>query len=429
MKKSPALRLCRCAMTLNMILAGASHAADWPRFRGPAGDGISPETGLLKHWPEGGPPLLWTIHGLGKGYASVTIADGRLFTMGDVERDGEGKQFLLAYDLASHTPLWEVEIGPPHKDGARCTPTVDGDRVYAIGTDGDLMCVRVKNGELVWQKSFRADFDGKMMSGWRYSESPLVDGDKLVCTPGGEQQTVIALNKETGELVWACPAWDLGERGKDGAGYGSIVISEACGIRQYVQILGRGAVGIRAEDGKRLWSYNRIANKVANIPNPIVRDDQVFVTTSYKTGSALLHLKPDGDGILAEEVWFLDHEGFENQHGGVVLVGDQLYGGDGQNNGRAVCLDVASGDIRWKEDKAPARGSAAVLFADGNLIFRYDSGPVYLVEATPEAYRVKGHFEPVTGENRAWAHPVIHEGKLYLRHWDILACYDLRAGE
>lgn len=398
---------------------------DWLQFRGPNGEGRCLETDLLSSWPEGGPPLLWTLGGLGLGYSSITIADGRLLTMGDLKEGEDESQYVMAFDLKTRERLWTTKVGPKHKDGSRCTPTVDGDLVYAIGTNGDLVCVRADSGALVWRKHFGRDFGGEMMSGWRYSESPLIDGDKLVCTPGGKEASVVALNKHTGEMIWQCGIPAIGDRGKDGAGYASIVVSNACNVRQYIQILGRGAVGIRASDGKFLWGYNRIANKVANIPNVIVRDDHVFVTTSYKTGSALLKLVPDGDGIRANEVYFLGPDQFENHHGGVVLVGDYIYGGDGQNKGGPVCLEFLTGKIAWKENPL-AGGSAATLYADGHIIFRYDQGPIYLIEASPEAFKIKGKLVPPPGDGPAWAHPVIHDAKLYLRRQDRLLCYNIR---
>ncbi len=417
------------------VCVGWGHAAsadDWPHFRGPNCDGLCPETGLLQEWPEGGPKLLWMVEGLGTGYSTVSIAGDRIFTMGDrTSDDGSRKQFVIALDLATHKELWATPIGPPHRDGPRCTPTVDGELLYAIGTEGDLVCLESATGKLHWKKSFPADFGGKMMTGWKYSESPLVDGDQLVCTPGGPDATIVALNKQTGEVIWKCGIPDIGGRGKDGAGYASMVVAEVDGIRQYVQILGRGAVGVEAETGRFLWGYNRIANPTANIPTPVVRGNYVFVTTSYRTGSALLKLTRNGDGIDVEEVYFLGPDEFENHHGGVVLVGDHIYGGSGQTNGIPVCLEFGTGKIAWKA-QSPGKKSAAVLYADGHLYFRYEKGSspkkglVALIEATPEEFRVKGTFEPAVMNGPGWPHPVIHDGKLYLRDKDVLMCYDVR---
>jgi len=400
-------------------------SGDWPQFHGPRRDSLCRERGLLKEWPAGGPELLWKLAGLGRGYSTVAIAGGMLVTMGD-RRDGQAEsQFALAYDLATPRELWATRIGPPHEDGPRCTPTIDGELLYALGTKGDLVCLETKTGKLRWQKSLVADFDGKMMTGWKFSESPLVDGEKVICTPGGPQAALVALEKTTGKVLWKSVISDLGRKGKDGAAYASAIVAESGGVRQYIQVLGRGVVGIDAQSGKFLWGYNRIASQTANITHPLVRGDYVFVTNSYQTGSALLKISRDGEALKAEEVYFLAAREFENHHGGIVLIGDYIYGGSGQSRGDPVCLELATGRIAWKA-KAPAPGSAAVLYADGCLVFRYDRGLVALVEATPAAYRLKATFQPILGEGAAWSHPVIHQGKLYLRHSDLLLCYDVQ---
>ena len=413
------------------VALNADATADWPRFRGADGNGVSTETGLLQEIPSGGPRLLWQLNGCGTGYSSVSIADGRLFTMGD-RRDGEQKtQFVTAFDLATRQELWSTKVGPPHRDGSRCTPTIDKGLVYVLGTDGDLVCLDVATGTPRWKKNLSGDFGGTMMSGWRWSESPLVDGDKLVCTPGSKDAVLVALNKTTGDLIWKSAMPDIGSRGKDGAGYASIVVAEVEGVRQYITIVGRGAIGVAADTGEFLWGYNRIANKVANIPSAVVRGNHVFVTTSYKTGSALLKLTRKGRQFKAEEVYFLGPEKFENHHGGVVLVGDYLYGGDGQANGTPTCLDFLTGEIMWKEEawkrQAKASGSAAIVYADGRLCFRYQkSAVVAFIEATPEGFHEKGTFKAAVDNGNAWAHPVIYNGKLFLRANDTLMCYDLK---
>lgn len=400
---------------------------DWPGFRGPRRDGVCAETGLMQEWPAGGPPLAWKAEGLGRGYSSISIVGGRLFTMGDrAATDGEA-QFLICFGLESRREQWSTRIGPPNPDGGpRCTPTVDGDRVYALGTDGDLVCAGADDGAIRWKRNLTKDFGGKMMSVWKFSESPLVDGDRLICTPGGPDAAIVALDKMTGETIWRCAVPGLGPKGKDGAGYSSPVVAEIQGVRQYVQLLGRGAVGVEADTGRFLWGYNPIANGVANIPTPITCGDHVIVSTAYNTGCALLHIKRDGDVWRADEAYFLPGKGLQNHHGGMVMVGRYLYAGDGPNKGDPACLEVATGEIMWKA-KAAGRGSAAVLYADGRILFRYDRGPVYLVEATPGAYRARGEFTPLQGKGPAWAYPVIHRGLMYLRHDDLLAVYDVRA--
>jgi outer membrane protein assembly factor BamB len=418
------------SLTVVAVAATLRAADDWPQFRGPARDGKCTEKGLLSSWPSGGPKLLWKLTGLGRGYSTVSIADGRLLTMGDrKDPNGGESQFVIAFDLATRKELWATRIGPPHGDGGpRSTPTIDGALTYAIGTDGDLLCVETASGKTRWHKSVTRDLGGQMMSMWKFSESPLVDGDKLVCTPGMPQATLAALDKNTGELLWKCAAGDIGSAGKDGAGYSSMVVAEIHGKRQYVQLYGRGLVGVAADTGELLWSYNRVANNVANITTPVVRDDYVFDSTSYGTGSALLRISHSGRKWTAKEVYFLPFGEFNNHHGGVVLVGDYLYGGHGQNQGTPTCIDFLSGKIVWKQ-RAPSSGSAAVLYADGNLIFRYDKGPVVLLAATPKGLHIRGKFQPPVVDGPAWQYPVIHDGKLYLRAHNVLMCYDVRAAE
>jgi len=401
-----------------------AETTDWPQFHGPNRDNLCGDTGLLARWAAQGPELVWKLEGLGRGYSTVSIAHGRLFTMGDRKKDGDESQFVIAYDLATRQQLWATPVGPPHEDGGpRSTPTVDGELLYAIGTEGGLVCLDAATGEIRWQKSLVDDFQGQMMSGWKYSESPLVDGDRLISTPGGKEATMVALDKKTGELVWKSAVPELGSQNY-GAGYSSAVVGPIAGRRQVVQVFGQGLFGVDAETGEFLWGYNRIASNVANITSPVIRGDYVFASTAYNLGSALVKIVANGDGCKAEEVYFT--RDLQNHHGGVVLAGDHVYAGHGGNRGQPVCLELASGNVAWKAD-APAKGSAGVLYADGHLIFRYDRGPVALIEATPQEYRLKGIFSPPIGDGPAWPHPVIHDGKLYLRHSDLLLCYGLRA--
>ncbi len=264
------------------------------------------------------------------------------------------------------------------------------------------------------------------MSGWGYSESPLVDGEKLVCTPGAEDAMIVALDKKTGATIWKgkAPA-DLGSNGLDGAGYSSIMISHGAGVKQYVQMVGRGLVSFRAEDGKFLWNYNRIANHTANIPTPVVKDDYVFASTGYQAGAALLKLKPEGDGVAAHEVYFLPGNKVQNHHGGMVMIGEYIYMGNGHNNGFPICLDWKTGKIAWNGGRGPGSGSAAVVEADGELYFRYQNGVMALIEATPEKYHLLSKFMLPTHNAESWPHPVIVDHCLYLRDQDNLLCYDI----
>lgn len=400
----------------------AKQEAAWPQWRGYHRDGKSQETGLLKEWSPAGPPLLWEAEGLGRGYSSVAIADGRIYTLG---RRNDGEK-LICLSAKDGSELWAANVG--NGDHSNATPTVDGDRVYAIGLKGNLVCADAKTGAIRWSKFFPDDFGGKMMSGWGYSESPLVDGDYLICTPGAKDAMIVALDKRTGEEIWRAGVPDYSRRGNDGAGYSSIVVSNGGGVKQYVQLTGRGLIGVAAEDGRFLWGYGRVANGTANIPTPIVSGDYVFASSGYGTGAVLLKLSATEGGVEADEVYFKEGNELQNHHGGMVLHEGHVYLGHQHNNGFPTCVNLVSGQIAWGgKTRGPGGGSAAITYADGHLIFRYQDGVVALIEATPEEYRLKGTFKPAFQKGNSWAHPVVAGGKLYLREQEKLMCYDLRA--
>ena len=405
----------------------AAKPGEWPGWRGPQRDNISPDTGLLDKWPQGGPRLAWKVGGLGKGYSSVSVAGGRIYCMGD--RDGE--QQVIALALADGKEQWSTRVGdewsPNDNGGPRCTPTVDGNRVYVVGTHGDLVCLEADNGHEVWRRNFPHDFGGRMHSGWGYSESPLVDGDRVICTPGGPDAGIVALDKKTGKDVWKSKFPQLGGKGGDGAAYSSIVIGNGAGVRQYVQLVGRGAVGVRASDGKFLWGYNPVANGVAIIPTPLVHEDYVFCSSGYGDGgTALLHLTASGDGVTADEVYFKAANELQNHHGGMVMIGDYVYLGHGHNAGAPTCVEWKTGKTVWRQNRGPGERSAALTSADGKLYFRWQNGVVGLVNATPEKYEELGTFRIPDGRDPSWPHPVVIGGKLYLRDQDNLLCYDVK---
>lgn len=399
----------------------------WPQWRGIGRDGKSGETGLLAEWRVDGPPVVWKTKGLGGGFANVSVANGKLFTTGN-QSDG---QAVVAISADDGKILWKrtlTKTVPKHGyGGSRCTPTVDGDRLYVVTSDGAIACLKAGDGEIVWQKSFSKEWKGKMMSGWGFSESPLVDGDWVICTPGGRDALMVAIDKMTGDEIWRTAASDLGKSGKDGAGYSSIVVSNAAGVKQYVQLTGRGLIGVDAKTGKLLWNYNRVANGTANIPTPVVDGNFVFGSSGYGTGAALLEIKKDGDKLAAEEKYFLDAKTLQNHHGGVILLGKYLFCGHGHNKGFPICVEMATGDIAWGPERGEGSGSAAVSYADGHLYFRYQDGTMALIEADPNEYRLKGKFKIGILNGKSWAHPVIADGKLYLRDQDELIVYDIRA--
>lgn len=408
-----------CCAALPLAAAPpARNGYDWPQWRGPNRDGVSKEKGLLEVWPADGPKLLWETKGIGRGYSSVSVAGGRVFTIGDRKRECA----VIAFDEATGKELWATRIANAQGDGPRCTPTVDGDRVYALSRQGELVCLGVEKGDVRWRKNYKADLGGRMMSGWDYSESVLIDGDKLICTPGGEDAALAALNKLTGEVIWKAAVPKAG-----GAGYASVVVAEVGGVRQYVTLLRRGIVGVDARDGRFLWGYNRIANGTANIPTAIARGDLIFTSTGYGTGAALLQLIPNNAGIEVKERYFLRGNVLQNHHGGMVLIGDHVYGGHGHSNGLPFCLHLESGKFAWGPDRGPGDRSAAVVYADGHLYYRYENGVMALVEATPQAYRVKSSFRlPRYTGTPSWPHPVVANGRLYIRGNDVLLCYDVK---
>lgn len=413
-----------------VCLCHAVQAADWPQWRGPLRDGKALERGVKLDWTQAEPQLLWTLDGMGGGYASVSIVGNQLFTTGNLQ-NGQG---VICVDIQAPQVLWTTtltESTPKHGyEGSRCTPTVDGDRLYVVTSDGQLACLKTVDGSIVWKRNFK-DFGGQMMSGWGFSESPLVDGDLVLCTPGGRNAMIVAFDKLSGKDVWRAAVPDLGDQGKDGAGYASIVISEAAGIKQYITLVGKGVVSVRAADGKFLWGYNRVANGTANIPTPIPLGDYVFASSGYGTGAALLKVVADGQGgARAEEQYFLEAKDFQNHHGGMIVDGEYIYAGHQHNKGVPICLHWPTGKVQWVENLREVeardwRGSAAITYVDGKILYRYQNGQVAIVAADPGGFRSLGAFRPVHQERESWSHPVVVDGKLYLREQGKLMCYQL----
>jgi outer membrane protein assembly factor BamB len=423
----------RALLATPILLAAAlaapnAAAADWPGWRGLNRDAVSPETGLLQEWGPGGPPLAWKASGIGTGYSSVAVVGDRIYTEGDKD----GRQRIFALERDGGATLWQAELGPTFEEGRgggpRSTPVVDEGRVYALGTSGDLVCVDAATGKEIWRRSLPRDFGGQMMSRWRWSESPLVDGDRLVFTPGARDAALVAVDKATGQEIWRAAVPDLGPEGKDGAGYSSIVISHGAGVKQYVQLMGHGLVGIRASNGEFLWGYNRVANDVANVATPLVRGNLVFASTGYRTGSVLLELERAGDGVKARERYFLGPKTLQNHHGGLVLVGDYIYAGHGHNKGFPICVELETGRVAWGGNiRNEGTDSATVIYADGRIYYRYQNGVILLVEASPTGYVEKGMLEIPNVRDPSWPHLALADGHLYVREQDTLYCYDVRA--
>ena len=397
-------------------ISGAARAADWPQFRGPDRSGVSKETGLLKAWPATGPKVAWTARGLGEGHATPAIAKGRILGMGLRGND----EVVWALDEKTGKELWSTRIaagtelrGRQGGYGSRATPTVDGDRLYALGVSGDLVCLNFADGKLRWQKNLVTDFGGRVPQ-WGYSESALVEGDRVIATPGGET-TLVALNKLSGALVWKAQVPD-----NNRVAYSSCIAADVGGQRQIIQFLAGGVVGVAANDGKFLWRYDGPANRQGiNCSTPIYRDGHVFAASAYQHGGGLAKLTSSAGATTAAEVYFTRQ--MQNHHGGMVLVGDYLYGFDNSN---LTCLEFKTGKPMWS-DRSVGKGS--VTYADGFLYCRSERGPVALVEANPAAYTEKGRFDQTERSNEpSWPYPVVANGKLYLRDQDVLLCYDLK---
>ena len=413
------------ALPLSCPMA-AGLAADWPTFRGADRTAVAPDTNLLESWPAEGPALVWETAGAGRGYASPTIVGDRLFTLGDGLSSADDKdEYLTCFDRATGKQLWKTKTGQPWTDGqeswqsSRGTPTVDGGLVYVLTPFGQLVACAVKDGRESFRVDLKGQLGGKKGDSWGYSESVLVDGNKIVCTPGGEQAAMVALDKKSGKPLWSCPL-----PGCRGAGHASIVVAEVKGRRVYVQTTASGAMGVDAKTGVLLWTYP-IDQTTAVIPTPIVRDDLVFFAAGYGRGGALLRQVPDGGGMKVEEVYGLNRE-LANKHGGVVLVGEHLYG-DSDDKGIPFCAELMTGKVVWKQ-RGSGRNSAALAAADGHVYVRFSDGTLALVKADPQGYQEVSAFKvPGSGDRPSWAHPVILDGRLYLREGDRILCYDVRA--
>lgn len=398
-----------------LAAATAGIPGDWPTFRGADRTDISKETGLLKQWPASGPKKLWTYENAGMGYSGYSIVGGSLYTMGSREE----VEYLIAVDANTGKEKWAVEVGAfftnKWGNGSRSTPTVDGDRVYAMSGKGDLVCVSAKDGKEIW-KSSMTEAGGKAPN-WGYCESPLVDGKQLICTPGGAQGTMMALDKMTGKKIWQSSEWT------DPAQYASPLVIEHNGVRQYVQLTMQSFAGVSAADGKVVWKSS-FPGKVAVIPTPIYRDGQVYVAAGYGVGCKSVKLTSS-----AEPEFLYENTNMVNHHGGVILVGDYLYGHS--DKGGWTCQDFKTGEVKWAEKGKLKKG--AIHCADGMLYLQEEgSGTVVLIDASPDGWNEHGRFvlEPQTTnrapDGRIWTHPVVSNGKLYLRDQEFVSCYDLK---
>ena len=386
-----------------------ASAADWPQWRGPNRDGKSAETGLMASWPAGGPRLLWKAQGLGAGYSSFAVVGNRLYTQGQAG----GQQFVIALDVNTGRQLWKTTTGRAYGndrgDGPRGTPTIDGNRLYAINAEGALVCLDSESGRRVWGVDFVRQFGGRVPQ-WGYSESPLVDGDRLIVTPGGRGAAVVALNKATGDVLWRSQS--------DGAAYSSAIPFDAGNIRGLAVLTADAVIGLDMKSGNLLWRYDRVANNVANAATPIVHNGHVFVSSDYGTGAVLLKLASDGGSVKASEVYFT--RDMRNHYTTSVLVDDHVYG---FSSSIFTAMNFMTGKVAWTHRSV---GKGNCIHADTRLYCLGEGGTVGLIEPSPAGYKEISRFEIPRGSNPTWTPPVVSGGRLFLREQDNLYGYDIR---
>jgi outer membrane protein assembly factor BamB len=392
--------------------AATTESADWPQWRGPHRDGLSTEKGLLKEWPAAGPQKLWTTESLGAGYGAVAIAGDQIFVQGSRNR----QSLLHCLDRATGQLRWSLPIGREggndRGDGPRSTPTVQDGHVWVLTESGDLLCAKTSGGPPLWQKNLLRDFKGHNPH-WLISESPLIDGNNLIVTPGGRGATLVALDKLTGRWVWSSQGLE------DEAGYSSCVTLEVGGVRCITTLTANAGVGVRASDGKLMWHYDKPANGTANCATPVVAGNKVYYTSAYGTGGGLISLAAQDGEVKHSEVYF--NRDMRNHHGGVVLVDGHLYG---FSDAILTCLEFETGKVAWR-DRSVGKGS--LTYADGHLYLLSENNVAGLAEASPAGYKEKSRFRIPDQGLPSWAHPVVCGGKLYLRNQGQLHCFAIKA--
>jgi len=408
------------ALILTFLLTGAvCYGDDWPQFRGPNRDGKSAENGLLKKWPEEGPELLWSVGGLGIGFSSVAVAGGFVYTTGMI--DGEG--FLFAYDIAGNLK-WKESYGPEWTGsykGTRTTPTADGQRIYVFSGTGIMVCFNAKTGEKLWQVDTLTKFDGKNIR-WGMSGSPLIDGRKVYCTPGGKKGTIVALDKMTGRTIWATTGLD------ELSVYCSAILIKRGANRLLVNLIQKSIVCVAADTGKLIWWEPYETPSDTGGVTPVYKDGYLYVTSAvereFTRGGVMLELSADGTSVAKK--W--NDQTLDSGHGGVVLVNGYLYGStfDGIPKGDWICLDWDSGKVMYDNKWNGNKGS--IIYADG-MLYCYDenTGDVALVKPSPKRFEIVSSFGITEGTGQHWAHPAISDGRLYIRHGDALMAYDIKS--
>ena len=389
-------------------------SADWPQWRCAGRVGHSPDTSILAPWPKSGPKQAWVFKDAGIGYSSFSIVGTRLFTMGARQ---ESEQ-VICLDATTGKELWATSLGPVYEnnwgDGPRSTPTVDGDHLSALSATGIRACLNIKDGTEVWKVDVVKSLGGELQ-GWGYTESVLIDGDHVICTPGGQQGTMAALHKKTGAVVWQS------SKLKGPAQYSSPIRIEVNGQPQYAQLLMNKVVGIAPKDGALLWETS-FPGRVAVIPTLVFHDNSVYATAGYGTGCQMIKL----DGAEPEVVY--EEKSITNHHGGVIVVDGKIYGHS--DKGGWTCQDFLTGKIEWQDESL---GKGTCTYAAGHLIcVNENDGTVVLATAKPDKWQEISRFKlaPQTSlrkkEGRIWSHPVVVNGRLYLRDQDLIFCYNVK---
>ena len=419
--------------TLPVIAGMELQAQDWPQWRGQDRTGVSKETGLNLDWTQKKPSLSWTFRQAGFGYSAPTIVGTTLYCQGG----SNGKDFAFALDTKTGNLKWKQDLGEEFVDpgnrgnGPRGSVTVDGGKLYLIRGGGQIHCLSATDGKMLWQKDFATDFGGKFMTNnytWGVSESPLVDGNLVICSPGGENGTMVALDKNTGAVIWRSKEWT------DPASFASAIVAEVGGIRQFIQQSNKGVAGVSAKDGKLLWKVNYSVARAmsAVIPTPIFNDNMVYVTNGYSGGCMGIKLSKEGEGIKADTIYA--NKVISNKHGNVVLMNGYIYGHT--ESGSWVCQNIKTGDLVWSQTNRDAgtTGNCSLFgIADRLLCFDEKNGLLVVAAASPDGWKEFGRMEipermkdDPSMDRATWTHPVVANGNLYLRDHDLLFCFDLK---
>ena len=416
-------------MAIMLIINSISSSGqDWAQWRGPQRDGVLMQKDLNLDWSAKKPTLLWSFKQAGAGYSSPSIVGTTLYCQGA----SEDNDFAFALDTKTGNIKWKQTLGDEYVqndnrgNGPRGAVTVDGDKLYLIRGGGQIVCLSAADGKIIWQKDFKNDFNGKLMSNWGFSESPLIDGNHVICTPGGSDGTIMALDKNTGAIVWATKELT------DASGHSSAIVAEVNGVRQYIQQTSKGVVGVSAKDGKLLWKVDIAGYRTAVIPTPVYFDNMVYVTNGYQAGCTLVKLTKDGNIFNAETVY--SNKNLENQHGGVVLMNGYIYGFCERPTSSWICQNLTTGETVWShkpEDDGVAKG-AVLGVNDRLLLLDEQTGTIAVAAASPDGWKEFGRLpipartEISSNPDCVWTHPVIADGKLYVRDKDLLFCFDLK---